>query len=127
VRRPGFVRLAACLAVVSALGAPQAPSGFDHQEQVAFARECASLIERNLTGGTGRKASVGDTALDLGQPDAFYRQLENIRGPSFFSLDASQNEARTPREMFDNCNTKPAINLFPKSSTTTTSTTVPGS
>jgi hypothetical protein len=126
VRRPGFVRVAAVLAVVGALGACGTPSGFDHQEQVAFSRECASLIERNLTGGSARKTVVGDTPLDLGQPDAFYKSLETIRGPGFFRLDAPENDARTPRDMFDNCNTKVPFSLFPTGATTTT-TTVPGS
>lgn len=108
------------------------PAGLDHQEQVAFARECASLIERNLSGDRPpRTATLGSDLLELDKPSAFYSVLERIRGASTFNLHDPAHAADTARQPLDNCDvkTKPLSSLLPSTSTstTTTSTTVPGS
>lgn len=108
---------------------------------MAFARECTSLIERNLSDNTPpRAALLGNDDLNLDNPSSFYSLLEKLRGPSTFDLHDPKRQADTARQPLDNCNTRPRVlsSLFgstssPRSTTTTTatttttSTTVPGS
>jgi hypothetical protein len=110
------------------------PAGLDHQEQVAFARACASLIERGLSDNKPpRSALLGSDELNLDDPTAFYSVLGRIRGPEYFNLHDPNHADDTARQPLDNCSTKPKVlqSLFPTttstSTTTTTTTTVPGS
>jgi len=136
VRRPGFGRVAtrfvAIVVLVGGLTSCGTPKGLDHQEQVAFARECTSLIERNLSDDRPpRTATLGSDLLELDKPSAFYLLLERIRGASTFNLHDPARAADTARQPLDNCDTKPKplASLLPSSTTTTTTTTttVPGS
>jgi len=107
------------------------PAGLDHQEQVAFARECTSLIERDLSDDRPpRTTTLGGDLLELDKPSAFYSLLERIRRASTFNLHDPAHAADTARQPLDNCDTKPKplTSLFP-STTSTSSTTpnVPGS
>lgn len=138
-------RLALAVAVVAALAGCGTPAHLDRQEQVAFARECTSLIERNLSDNTPpRTALLGNEQIDLDNPTSFYSLLEKLRGASTYDLHDPKHAADTARQPLDNCNTRPAVlsSLFgstnsTRSSTTastttsapstTTSTTVPGS
>ena len=108
-----------------------APSNLDHQEQVAFARACASLVERGLSDNTPpRTALLGGEEVNLDDPPSFYSVLERIRGPEYFNLHDPTHDADTARQPLDNCSTKPKIlqSVLPTTtSTTTTTTTVPGS
>lgn len=114
------------------------PPNLDQQEQVAFARECASLIERGLSDNTPPRAGLlGSENLDLDNPTVFYSLLERLRGPSTYNLHDPKRSTDTARQPLDDCNTKPRVlsSLFgsPASATTTTTTstktttTVPGS
>lgn len=132
VPRPGVGRVAtriiAVVAVALAAGASAGcgtPSGLDHQEQVAFARACASLIERGLSNNhPPRTALLGSDEVNLDEPSAFYSILNRLRGPDTFDLHDPAHDSDTAREPLDNCNTRPKVlqSLFP---TTTTSTTTP--
>lgn len=125
-------RLALAVTVVAALAGCGTPAHLDQQEQVSFARECTSLIERNLSDNTPpRNALLGTTPIDLDSPASFYSLLEKLRGPSTFDLHDSARSADTARQPLDNCSTKPLVlsSLFgsagsSRSTTTTTSTTV---
>jgi hypothetical protein len=127
--------------VVVALAGCGTPPNLDHQEQVAFARECASLIERNLSDNDPpRTANLGSDELNLDEPSAFYALIERLRGPSTFDLHDPKRSTDTARQPLDDCSTKAPVlsSLFgsrtgttsPTASTTTTTpttTTVPGS
>src|SRR5437868_5287819 len=86
VPHPGRGRAAKRIALAGAvLGALIAltgcgtPPGLDHQEQVAFARECTSLIERNLSDNQPpRTALLGSEELNLDKPSLFYSILERL-------------------------------------------------
>jgi hypothetical protein len=125
--------LAAAVAAVAALTGCGTPPDLDHQEQVAFARGCASLIERGLSDNTPpRTALLGGDELNLDDPSAFYALLEKLRGPSTYNLHDPKHATDTARQPLDSCKTEPRIvsSLFgSRASTTTTSTTtttVPG-
>jgi hypothetical protein len=127
-------RVALVAAVVVVLAGCGTPPQLDQEEQVAFARECTSLIERNLSDNSPpRTALLGSDKLDLDAPASFYSLLEKLRGPSTFDLHDPKRQADTARQPLDNCSTRPAVlsSLFgsttTSTSTTTTSTTVPGS
>lgn len=101
---------------------------------MAFARECTSLIERNLSDDTPpRTAQLGSEDLNLDDSSVFYALLERIRGSSTYNLHDPKRATDTARQPLDDCNTKPRVlsSLFgPRVTTTTTSTTtttVPGS
>jgi hypothetical protein len=120
--------------VVVALAGCGTPPNLDHQEQVAFARACTSLIERNLSDNTPpRAALLGSDELNLDNPTVFYSLLERLRGPSTYDLHDPKRSTDTARQPLDACSTKPKVlSSLPGSpaSTTTTSsttTTVPGS
>ncbi|MEY2431692.1 MAG: hypothetical protein QOC92_1417 [Acidimicrobiaceae bacterium] len=101
------------------------PSNLDGQEQLAFARACASLVERNLSDNKPpRTAQLGSDDLNLDDPSSFYSVLGRIRGPATFNLHDPKHNADTARQPLDDCSPKPRIT--PSVSTTTT-TTVPGS
>jgi hypothetical protein len=134
VRRPVRGRVAArtvgALAVVGALAGCGTPANLDHQEQVAFARACASLIERGLSDDRPpRTAVIGTDQLNLDETSSFYSLLDRIRGPSTFNLHDPAHAADTARQPLDACDTKPKPlqSLFPTTTTSTTTTTVPGS
>src|ERR1700704_5085867 len=121
--------------VVVALAGCGKPPNLDHQEQVAFARECASLIERNLSDNQRpRTALLGSDELNLDKPTEFYSLLERLRGPSTYNLHDPKRSTDTARQPLDDCNTKPKVlsSLFGSlggtttSNTSTTTTTVPG-
>jgi hypothetical protein len=119
---------------VGALAGCGTPAHLDTQEQVAFARECASLVERNVSEATPpRRATLGGETLTLSSASSFYSILQRIRGSSTYNLHDPKHDADTARQPLDDCNPKPPVLsslLDPKSSSTTTSattTTVPGS
>ena len=119
---------------VGALAGCGTPAHLDTQEQVAFARECASLVERNVSEATPpRRAQLGGETLTLNSASSFYSILQRIRGSSTYNLHDPKHDADTARQPLDDCNPKPPMLsslLDPKSSSTTTSTTtttVPGS
>jgi hypothetical protein len=127
------MRFAVGVAVVLVLAGCGTPPDLDHQEQVAFARGCASLIERNLSDDQPpRTATLAGEDLNLDEPSAFYSLLERLRGPSTFNLHDPKHSSDVARQPLDDCNTKPKVlsSLFGSTTTTTTprtTTTVPGS
>jgi hypothetical protein len=136
---PGSRRAALRLCAVGLIGAVAAcgtPSHLDAQEKVAFARECTSLIERNLSGKQPpRVGSLAGEKLDLDDPAAFYDAMHRLRGPQTYDLHDPAHSADTARQPLDNCSLNPLSSLFPSRSTTTTTpttttttaTTTPGS
>lgn len=123
-------RFAVVAAVVVALAGCGTPANLDRQEQVAFARACTSLIERNLSDNRPpRAALLGSDELNLDQPSAFYSLLERLRGPSTYDLHDPKRSTDTARQPLDDCSTKPQVlsSLFGSRASTTTTTTVPGS
>ena len=121
-----MTRTAIAIVVVGGLAGCGTPANLDHQEQVAFARGCASLIERNLSGNSPpRAATLDGEDINLDEPSLFYSVLERLRGPSTFNLHDPKHDADTARQPLDNCNTKPRnlSSLFEPHSTTTTTTT----
>ena len=119
---------------VGALAGCGTPAHLDSQEKVAFARECASLVERNVADASQpRRTQLGGETLTL-DSSSFYSTLEKLRGASTYNLHDPKHDADTARQPLDDCNPKPPLLsslLSPKSSTTTTTspttTTVPGS
>jgi hypothetical protein len=112
------------------------PGNLDRQEQVAFARECTSLIERSLSDNMPpRTALLGSDDLNLDNPTVFYALVERLRGPSTYNLHDPKRSTDTARQPLDDCSTKPRVlsSLFGSRSvtttttTSTTTTTVPGS
>ena len=132
-RRGALARCIAATALVVALAGCGKPPNLDRQEQVAFARGCTSLIERNLSDNPPpRTALLGNDDLNLDEPSAFYSLLERLRGPSTYNLHDPKRETDTARQPLDACSTKSKAlsSLFGSPTTTTTSppsTTVPGS
>jgi hypothetical protein len=123
-------RLLTVAAVVSLAGCGK-PANLDHQEQVAFARECTSLVERNLSGDTPpRRGSLGGENVNLDEPSSFYSILERIRGASTYNLHDPKHNADVGRQPLDNCDAKAPLlsSLLTRPGTTgasTTSTTRP--
>ncbi len=100
------------------------PSNFDGQEKVAFARECTSLIERNLGSATPPIRQLGGATLNLDDPASLYAELERLRGPQTFSFDQSKSADRSPKDQLDiPCSPQPTRSI--SSATTTTTTTAP--
>ena len=131
-RGRAVARFAVAAAVVVAVAGCGKPPNLDHQEQVAFARECVSLIERNLSDDKPpRTALLGSDEVNLDNASAFYSLIERLRGSSTFNLYDPKRSTETARQPLDDCSTKPRVlsSLFgsPTSSTTSTTTTVPGS
>jgi hypothetical protein len=91
------------LAVLPACGAP---SNLDHQQQVAFARACTSLIERNVVQATPPVRYLAQdpgkgTKLDLRDPVAFYAALQKYRGPSTFDFHNPGDALNAPKDLLD--------------------------
>lgn len=131
-QRPVAARLACALAAIVGLGALTGcgtPPHLDRQEQVAFSRECASLVERNVADANPpRRTQLGGETLTLDSASSFYSILERIRGASTYNLHDPKHDADTARQPLDDCNPKPPILsglVSPKSSSTTTTTTAP--
>lgn len=125
------------VAGVGTLASCRAPADLDRQQQVGFARACASLLERNLSDNEPpRTGTLDGELLDLGDPATFYERLHRLRGPDTFDLHDPANADDTAREPLDGCSFKPSAlsSLLSKNSrstdtetgSTTTSTTAPG-
>jgi hypothetical protein len=107
----------------------------DHQEQVAFARACASLVERDVANHTPPVRDLNGERLDLDDPASFYSTLEKLRGPSTFDFHDPARADETPKDLLDSpCQPRTAATnpLIPRASTSTTSpppptTTAPAS
>lgn len=103
-----------------------APSGLDAEQAKAEARECASLLERHVSGRTPPGRIVVDgTTIDLGSDaERFYSVLEDERGPEDFPLTGGR-AATAQRASFisDLCKAKDASS---SASTSTTTTVAPG-
>jgi hypothetical protein len=118
-----------CIALVALAGLAVAPacgtpSGLDHQEQVAFARECASLIERNVSGFEPPVRGLGNETLDLADAAAFYATLGRLRGPQTFHFDDPADADRSPKDKLDEpCRTRAPAKSSSGATTTSTSTT----
>ena len=112
-RRRGATRFVYAIAATvsaAALTGCGRPPNLDHQEQVAFSRECASLVERNVSEAQPpRRAQLGDDTLTLDQPSSFYSILERIRGASTYNLHDPKHNADTARQPLDDCNPKPPL------------------
>jgi hypothetical protein len=135
-------RFAAAAIVLAALAACGKPSGLDRDEQLAFARACTSLIERNLSDDPPPRTKVLDnTEINIDDPAAFYAILERLRGASTYNLHDPKHSADTGRQPLDNCDPKPKVlssllgshlgsgtstSGSGSSTSTTTTTTVPG-
>jgi len=87
--------------VVVALSGCSAPSKLDQQEKVAFARACASLIERNVAQANPPVKELDGQRLDLGDPTAFYATLERLRGPDTYNFDDPSKAANSPKDLLD--------------------------
>lgn len=117
-----WVRTVVACAAVVALGALTGcttPAGLDHQEQVAFARECTSLIERNIAGAKPPVRELSGQTLDLANPASFYSTLERLRGPDTFDFNNPTDVDRSPKDKLD----EPCRPRTPSSTTTTSTTT----
>jgi hypothetical protein len=91
----------AALAAVVALSGCGAPANLDAQQQVAFARACTSLIERNVVQANPPVKELDGQTLDLDDPAEFYSTLERLRGPDFFSFDDPSKAAQSPKDQLD--------------------------
>ncbi|MGI8664394.1 MAG: hypothetical protein ACR2LQ_14475 [Acidimicrobiales bacterium] len=115
------------LVIAGALLGGCAPRGLDAQQQRVEARECASLLERHITGRQPPRSIVIDgTSIDLGtDPGGFYRQLEAARGPDAFAL-VGEKPASAQRASFvsDLCKAKDASSSSSSPSASTTTTTI---
>jgi hypothetical protein len=97
-------RGAAAGAVLVALGALAGcgtPPHLDRQQQVAFARACVSLIERNIVQADPPVKDLSDERLDLDDPEAFYSTLERLRGPDTFDFNNPDDAAKSPKDKLD--------------------------
>jgi hypothetical protein len=95
--------MVAALVVLPACGAP---SNLDQQQQVAFARACTSLIERNIVQATPPVRYLAEdpgrgTKLDLRDPAAFYAALQKYRGPSTFNFRNPADATSAPKDLLD--------------------------
>jgi len=97
-------RAAAAGAVLVALGALtgcSTPPNLDRQQQVAFARACASLIERNIVQADPPVKELSGERLDLEDPEAFYSTLERLVGPDTFDFNNPDDADRSPKDKLD--------------------------
>ena len=116
--------------LVVALAGCGAPSGLDKDQQVAFARACASLVERGLSDDDPPRITTLDgIELNLDNPSEFYSTLERIRGASAFNLHDPLHASDTARQPLDKCEAKKKVlsSFLSTTTSTTTTTTVPGS
>jgi hypothetical protein len=117
--------LSVAVTIVVVLAGCGTPPNLDHQEQVAFARACTSLIERSLSDNKPPRVGVLENdELNLDNPTAFYSIVERLRGPSTYNLHDPKHAADTARQPLDNCSTKAraASSLFGSRASTTTTT-----
>ena len=119
----------AVLVGVAGLAGCGTPAHLDSQEKVSFARECASLVERNVAeADPPRRTQLAGETLTLDSASSFYSTLDRLRGASTYNLHDPKHDADTARQPLDDCNPKlPLLSnvLSPKSSSTTTTTTSP--
>jgi hypothetical protein len=100
--RVGGRRVAvAAVAALVVLSGCSKPPNLDHQEQVAFARACASLIERNVVQADPPIRDLAGEALNLDDPADFYAKLEKLRGPDTFNFDDPGKIDRSPKDLLD--------------------------
>ena len=123
---PGRRRALPALVVAAAVAvAGCTSSSLDAEQAKAEARECASLLERHVSGRTppGRIVVDGKT-IDLGaDPDGFYSVLEEERGPDDFPLTGGRAEtAQRASFISDLCKAKDASSRTTTTTTTTTTT-----
>jgi hypothetical protein len=86
------------LVVLSGCGAP---AHLDRQQQVAFARACTSLIERNIVQADPPVKELDGQQLNLDDPQAFYATLERLVGPDTFNFNDPNSADRSPKDMLD--------------------------
>ena len=98
--RRGATAAAALLTFVVLSGC-STPANLDRQEQVAFARACASLIERNIAQANPPVKDLSGDELNLDDPAAFYATLLRLRGPDYFNFNDPSNADRSPKDMLD--------------------------
>jgi hypothetical protein len=92
----------AALASFVALAGCGAPSNLDHQEQIAFARACTSLIERNIVQADPPIKDLSNgQELNLDDPTAFYAALLKLRGPDTFDFHKPADAAASPKDKLD--------------------------
>ncbi len=129
LRRRPTLRAASAIGLVVAVGALV---GCDHakldaQMQSVAARECASLLERHITGATPpAKITLNGVTLDLGgDPSAFYERLQALRGPDAFPSGGPGYSSTETRAgvISDKCKTGSSAATKPGAPTTTTTTT----
>jgi hypothetical protein len=104
--RPFRLLALGALAVGVAATAGCSPAHLDSQEQAAFARECASLLERNLANDADqstRSLTLDGQHLDLNAGSAFYDELQKLRGPDTFDLHDPASSNSTRNTVFDLC------------------------
>gem|GEM_PF-6968499 len=120
-------RVVVAVVAVAALAACGRPSDLDHQEQVAFARGCTSLIERNMANADPPVRELGGETLDLRDPAGFYAVLERLRGPKTFDFNDPADADRSPKDKLDDpCRPRtPPKSTESTSTTATTTTTAP--
>jgi hypothetical protein len=97
-------RAAAAAAALVAFGAVSGcgtPARLDRQEQVAFARACASLIQRNIVQANPPVRELEGEQLDLDDPAAFYSTLERLRGPDTYNFHDPKDADRSPKDKLD--------------------------
>ncbi len=94
---PALLRLAALSVTVTAgamaAAGCQSQATLDRQQQEAEARECVSLVVRNVAQNVKPKVtSLDGVRLDLAaDPAAFFAELARLRPPSSFDLDAAKS------------------------------------
>jgi hypothetical protein len=132
-----LLRLLALVAVLAAAAGCGTPSHLDAQEQTAFARQCTSLLERNVANDpdrSDRSLKLDGSTFDLESGAAFYAGLERLRGPNTFDLSNSASSNTTRNAAFDRCKndafdsrnrTPGVVPSSSRSTTTTTTTTMP--
>src|SRR5262245_42152477 len=105
-RRTRRAAVAGAAAVVfGALTGCGTPPHLDRQQQVAFARACVSLSERNIVQADPPVKELEGERLDLDDPAAFYSILERLRGPDTFDFTFDVNDPnaarRSPKDKLD--------------------------
>ena len=113
----GRAKAALAVLIVVVLGGCVSPKKLDEQEQVAFARACASLIERNLANDHPPIGTLSGQTLDLTDGESFYRTLGSLRPPSFFDFHDPNAVAKSPKDKLDQCEARAKPSSSSKSST----------
>jgi hypothetical protein len=89
------------LVALVALSGCGAPPNLDRQEQVAFARACTSLIERNIVQAKPPVKELDEQQLNLDDPAAFYSTLERLRGPDTYDFHDPNSTSNSPKDKLD--------------------------